>query len=44
MKFEILHGDASVEIVILNVSVSGDELTVAGDDPGDVGRYRKMGR
>ncbi len=44
VKFEILHGDASVEIVILNVSVSGDELTVAGDDPGDVGRYRKMGR
>lgn len=42
VKFEILHGDASVEIVILNVSVSGDELTVASDHPGDVERYRRM--
>jgi len=42
MKFEILHGDAPVEIVILNVSVSGDELTVAGDHPSDVERYRRI--
>jgi hypothetical protein len=44
VKFEILHGDASVEIVILNVSVSGEELTITGDVPGDVERYRRMGR
>ncbi len=42
VKFEILHGDASVEIVILNVSVSRDELTVVSDRPGDVERYRRM--
>nr|WP_320192971.1 hypothetical protein [uncultured Desulfobacter sp.] len=44
VKFEILHGDASVEIVILNVSVNGEELTVTGDVPGDVERYRRMDR
>jgi len=42
VKFEILHSDASVEIVILNVFVSEDELRVAGDHPGDVERYRRM--
>ena len=42
VKFDIMYGDGSVEIVILNVSVSGDELTVVSDRPGDMEKYRRM--
>jgi hypothetical protein len=42
VKFEILHPDSSVEIVILKVSVREDELTVVTEDLGEVERYKKL--
>lgn len=42
VKFEILQPDSSVEIVILEVSVRGDELTVVTEDLGEVERYKKL--
>ncbi len=42
MKVEIQHPDSSVEIVILKVSVRGDELTGVTNHPGEVERYRKL--
>jgi hypothetical protein len=44
VKFEILHSGSSAEVIILNVSVKGDVLTVDDERPGQEERYRRLER
>lgn len=42
VRFEIRHPGSSPEIVILEVSVAGDELAITSERPGETERYRRL--
>ena len=42
VRFEIVHPGSSSEIVVVRFTVSGDELTIATEHPGEVERYGRL--
>ena len=42
LRFEILHPGSSPEIVVVTVSLKGDELTIVSEPKGEVEKYRRL--